>query len=69
MAAFLETAPLRGATTAADAIARLHRAVQATLDGQAGVRPTLVCHWLQDADGRLSCDWEIAAPDVPIPPD
>jgi hypothetical protein len=69
MAAFLETTPLFGATTGADAMARLHRAVQTTLDRQAGARPTLVCHWLQDADGRLSCHWEIAAPDIPVPPD
>jgi hypothetical protein len=70
MAAFLHLAPPRGAVTAADdTVARLRRDVQATLNQQANTRPTLACHWTQDADGRLSCHWEIEAPDIPIPPD
>lgn len=69
MAAFLQFAPVRGATNAADTIARLHRTVQATLDQQTRTRPPLVCHWLQDVDGRLSCHWEIELPDIPVAPD
>lgn len=69
MAAFLHLAPPRGAVTAADTVARLRHNVQATLNQRAGARPTLVCHWTQDADGRLSCHWDIEPPDIPIPPD
>ena len=68
MAAFLNIAPRHGASTAAETIARLNRAVEATLSRQAHGRPTLVCHWLQDADGRLSCHWDVELPDIPIPP-
>jgi hypothetical protein len=70
MAALLQIAPVRGATTAADTIALLLRDVQsAVLRQQAAGRPTLTCLWTQDADGRLSCHWEIELPDIPVPPD
>ena len=68
MAALLKFRPWHGATTAAETIARLNGAVETTLRRQASVRPTLVCHWQQDANGRLSCFWEIEAPRVPVPP-
>lgn len=68
MAALLKIRPAHGAQTAAETIARLNDAVAATLRRQASGRPTLVCHWTQDADGRLSCHWEIEAPDIAIPP-
>ena len=68
MAALLKIRPAHGALTAANAIARLNNDVVATLHQRAQVRPTLVCHWQQGADGHLSCHWEIEHPDVPIPP-
>ena len=68
MAAFLKNAPPRGASTAAESIVRLNHTVAATLSRQASARPTLVCHWLQDAGGRLSCYWDVELPDIPIPP-
>src|SRR6516164_7350881 len=30
--------------------------------------PTLVCHWQQSADGRLSCDWGIEGQPPPFLP-
>jgi hypothetical protein len=54
MAAFLKFAPVHGVSTTAEAIARMDNAVRATL------RPTLICRWMQGADGRLSCYWECA---------
>jgi hypothetical protein len=58
MAAFLKIRPGHGALTAAETILRR----------QACGRPTLVCHWQQDAHGRLSCHWDIERPDRPVPP-
>ena len=70
MAALLQTAPIQGATISADPITRLRRRVQAAVRRQQAIgRPTLICHWVQDADGRLSCQWEIEFPDIPVPPD
>ena len=68
MAALLHFAPPRGATTAARTIARLNDAIDATLRRQAQARPKLICCWTQDADGRLSCHWDIEPSDIPIPP-
>jgi hypothetical protein len=68
MAAFLKIRPAHGAMTAAVMIARLDRADAAIPRRQAQPRPTLVCRWQQDADGRLSCRWDIEPPDVPVPP-
>ncbi len=69
MAALLKFAPRHGVSTTTETIVRLNRAVEATLSRQAHGRPTLVCHWTQDADGRLSCHWDSEPPDIPIPPD
>jgi hypothetical protein len=70
MAAFLDIAPPYGAANAADTIERLDRTIRITLALRQEARPTLVCRWLQDADGRLSCYWEVDLPiDIPIPPD
>jgi hypothetical protein len=69
MAALLKNRPAHGAMAAAQIIARLNHVVAASLIHQANGRPTLVCHWTQDADGRLSCHWDIEPPDIPIPPD
>jgi hypothetical protein len=60
MAAFLKFAPTHGVSTTAEAIVRMDNAVRATLRRQAPVRPTLICRWMQGADGRLSCNWECA---------
>jgi hypothetical protein len=68
MAALLKFRPWHGATTAAETIARLDRAVRATVDRSAIGRPTLVCRWTQGPDGRLTCHWEIEPPDIPISP-
>jgi hypothetical protein len=68
MAAFLRIRPGHGALTTAEVTARLNRADEATLRRRANGRPTLVCHWQQDADGRLFCHWDIEPPDVPVPP-
>jgi hypothetical protein len=68
MAALLKFRPSHGATAAAETIARLNRAVEATLNRQVIGRPKLVCHWTQGLDGRLSCHWEFESPDVPTPP-
>jgi hypothetical protein len=69
MAALLKFAPAHGILTAAETIARLSTAVQASLSRQADARPTLVCRWLQDADGRLSCHWEFEVPAAIPSPD
>jgi hypothetical protein len=70
MAAFLDFRPAGGAVGAANTIASLKHAIAATLSQHSAARPVLVCHWLQDADGRLSCHWEIEPPaSIPIPPD
>ena len=69
MAAFLRFAPKHGVSTTAEAIARMDNAVTATPPRQESVRPTLICHWTQGADGRLSCYWECALPhNIPTPP-
>ena len=68
MAAFLKIRPGHGALMTAEVIARLNRADAANLCRRANGRPTLVCHWEQDADGRLSCHWDIEPPNVPVPP-
>ncbi len=69
MVAFLQLAPTRDTRPTTAIVGKLDRAVQASLSQPKGVRPTLVCRWLQDADGRLSCYWDIDLPDLPIPPD
>jgi len=70
MAAFLDLRPTGGAVGAATIIAALKHAIEATLSRQQATRPVLLCHWLQDPDGRLSCHWEIEPPtSIPIPPD
>jgi hypothetical protein len=68
MAALLNTASARGAKTADNTIAQLKRAVSATVRQQAQQRPMLACHWLQAANGRLYCQWDLEVPDIPIPP-
>ncbi|MBV9251307.1 MAG: hypothetical protein JO227_18900 [Acetobacteraceae bacterium] len=68
MAAFLKFTPGQGAFTTADLISRLCDAEMASLSIQARARPTLVCRWQQEADGRLFCHWEADVPDIPIPP-
>jgi len=68
MAAFLKTRPVHGALTAAEMLARLNRADEATLCRQARGRLTLVCHWHQDANGRLFCRWDIESPEISVPP-
>ena len=65
MAALLDIAPVRGVLSADRTIVQLKREVAATLRR----RPVLVCHWHQDADGRLSCQWDPELPDIPVPPD
>ena len=67
MAAFLKIRP-GGALTTAEVTARLNRADEATLCRRANGRPTLVCHWQQDADGRLFCRWDIESPEISVPP-
>jgi hypothetical protein len=70
MAAFLDIAPPYGAAITADTIRRLDRSIRIALARRQEARPTLACRWLQDADGRLSCFWEVDLPiDIPIPPD
>ena len=70
MAALLKVRPVPGVSSAADTVARLNTAVQASLLRHANVRAVLVQHWTADADGRLSCHWDIELPpDIPIPPD
>jgi hypothetical protein len=65
MAVLLHHPPAGGA----HAVAVLKRDIAATLSQQQLARPVLLCHWLQDADGRLSCHWEIApAARIPIHP-
>ncbi|HTW70120.1 MAG TPA: hypothetical protein VME47_09560 [Acetobacteraceae bacterium] len=66
MAALLQFAPPRRDVTTA-AVARLQNVVRATLDRQARTRPALACRWLNDANGRLSCHWEVEFP-APVPP-
>jgi hypothetical protein len=68
MAALLKFRPWHGATTAAETIARLIRAVEPTQSRQTIGRPMLVCHWQQDDGGRLSCFWGIEPPDTLVPP-
>jgi hypothetical protein len=68
MAALLKIVPAHGALTTAAMIARLTRAVDATLSRQTQRRPALVCRWRQDDAGHLSCCWEYAAPDIAVPP-
>jgi hypothetical protein len=68
MVAFLKIRPWHGALTAAETIARLNDTVAVTLRRQAQRRLRLVCHWQQDANGRLSCRWDIEPPNVPVPP-
>ncbi len=69
MAAFLDTLPC-GAASAADTVGRLERTIRIALARRQEAHPTLACRWLQDADGRLSCYWEVDLPiDIPIPPD
>jgi hypothetical protein len=65
MAALLHFPLARGAVGAANTITTLKRDVAASLDRLQAARPVLVCHWLQDADGRLSCYWEIELPAHP----
>jgi hypothetical protein len=67
MAALLHLVSPRGASSASDT-ARLDSRVQVTLSGQLTVRSILVCNWLQDECGRLSCNWELELPESPIPP-
>lgn len=78
MAALLKFAPIHGALTTAEAIVRLEAGVRAAQRQQPARRPTLVCRWIQDAGGRLSCRWECSwehsressvLADIPIPPD
>jgi hypothetical protein len=70
MAAFLDLRPASGAVGAANIVAALKRDIAATLSRQQVARPVLLCHWLQDPDGRLSCHWEIEPPaSIPTPPD
>ena len=68
MAALLQFAPVYGVLTTAETIARLNHVVHLTMHRQASARPTLVCQWTQDADGRLSCHWDIVPADIPVPP-
>jgi hypothetical protein len=70
MAALLKFGPPRGVPSAAGSVARLNRIVDATLRRQARARPLLMQQWTVDADGCLSCYWEIGIPpEIPIPPD
>jgi hypothetical protein len=78
MAALLKFAPIHGALTTAETIARLEAGVRVALHRQPARHPTLVCRWIQDASGRLSCHWECSwehprepsvLADIPIPPD
>jgi hypothetical protein len=70
MAALLKFRPARGVPSIAGTVARLNRIVGATLRRQACARPLLTQQWTADADGCLSCHWEIGVPpDIPIPPD
>jgi hypothetical protein len=65
MAVLLHHPPAGGA----HAVAALKRDITATLSQQQAARPVLLCHWLQDADGRLYCHWEIEpAASIPIHP-
>ncbi len=69
MAALLHLRPA-SAVGAANAVAALKRDIAATLSQQQAARPVLLCRWLQDADGHLSCHWEIEPRTcIPIPPD
>lgn len=69
MAALLHLAPPRGAANTATELNRLRALVHATL-AQRGPRPRmLACHWQADANGRLSCHWDVEVPViVPVPP-
>jgi hypothetical protein len=74
MAAILHLTSVRGAPAhgdhaAVDTIARLNRAIQTVLDGRAGTRPILIRHWLADAEGRLSCHWDVDLHQTQVPPD
>jgi hypothetical protein len=78
MAAILKFAPLYGAVTAGttrrtnrsivEALRREAQARPTLVLHRAYERPTLVCHWRQGADGRLSCCWDIEAPRATIIP-
>ena len=69
MAATSFLIPARGESAAADIVGRLTRAIQTDLDGRAGTRPVLVCHWQTDRDGRLSCHWDVNISQLQVPPD
>jgi hypothetical protein len=68
MAALVKFAPLYGVLTAGTTRRTNSRIVEALRRDaahptlvlhRAHERPTLVCHWRQGADGRLSCRWDI----------
>jgi hypothetical protein len=76
MAALLRFAPAHGVLTAGT-IWRMNRSIEGALRREAQARPahvvrrahggpTLVCHWQQSADRRLSCDWDIEVPRASI---
>jgi hypothetical protein len=78
MAALLKFAPTHGVLTAGT-IWRMNHSIEGALRRQAQARPalvlrrahgdpTLVCHWRQGPDGRLSCHWDIDVPGAPIAP-
>jgi len=70
MAALLHLRPDGGAVGAANIVAALKHDIAATLSRQQAARPVLLCRWLQDPDGCLSCHWEIEpAASIPTPPD
>ena len=77
MAALLKFVPAQGVLTAGT-IWRMDRSIESSLRREAQAHltrvlrrahgaPTLVCHWRQSADGRLSCHWDIEVPGAPIP--
>jgi hypothetical protein len=77
MAALLRFAPAHGVLTAGT-IWRMNPSIEGALRREAQARPghvlrrahggpTLVCHWQQSADGRLSCCWDLEVPHAPIP--
>jgi hypothetical protein len=78
MVALLKFAPTHG-VFAPGTIPRLNWKVEEALRRQAQTRSTLVlrrahegstlvCQWQQNADGRLTCHWDIEVPGGRIPP-
>ena len=77
MAALVRFAPMHG-VLAAGTTWRMNRGIEKALRREVQPRPTLVrrrahegptlvCHWRQSADGRLSCRWDIEVPRAPVP--